>query len=71
MALDECYDLSDEERSFFGIQDDDELKAHIIQVLAEAHKVCNREPRQNQHGNSCLVVVYPYPCIRLILQSES
>ena len=60
MALDErLYDLSDEERSFFkqqtGIQDDDELKAHIIQVQAEAYKVCNREPRQGQDRNSCLV----------------
>ena len=47
-ALDEClYDLTDEERFFFkqqtGIQDDDELKAHILQVQAEAYKVCNRE----------------------------
>ena len=37
--------LTDEERSFFkqqtGIQDDDELKAHILQVQAEAYKVCN------------------------------
>ena len=45
-ALDErLYDLTDEERSFFkqqtGIQDDDELKAHILQVQAEAYKVCN------------------------------
>jgi hypothetical protein len=43
-ALDErLYNLSDEERSFFkeqsGIQDDDELKAHIIQVQTEAYKV--------------------------------
>ena len=48
-ALDErLYDLTDEERSFFkqqtGIRDDDELKAHIIDVQAEAYKVCNREP---------------------------
>lgn len=48
-ALDErLYDLTDEERSFLkqqtGIQDDDELKAHILQVQAEAYKVCNREP---------------------------
>jgi hypothetical protein len=45
-ALDErLYDLTDEERSFFkhqtGIQDDDELKAHILQVQAEAYKVCD------------------------------
>ena len=43
-ALDErLYNLTDEERSFFieqfGIQDDDELKAHIIQVQTEAYKV--------------------------------
>ena len=60
MALDErLYDLSDEESSFFkqqtGIQDDDELKEHIIQVQAEAYKVCSRERRQSQDGNSCLV----------------
>ena len=46
LALDErLYDLTDEERSFFkqqtGIQDDDELKAHILQVQAEAYKVCD------------------------------
>jgi hypothetical protein len=51
-ALDErLYDLNDEERSFFklqtGIQDDDELKAHIIQVQTEAYKVRNSEPRQS------------------------
>ena len=45
-ALDErLYDLTDEERSFFKqqteIQDDDEHKAHILQVQAEAYKVCN------------------------------
>jgi len=44
VALDESlYNLSDEERAFFkqqtGIQDDDELKAHILQVQAEAYKV--------------------------------
>ena len=43
-ALDErLYDLSDEERSFLkeqsGIQDDDELKEHVIQVQTEAYKV--------------------------------
>jgi len=60
-ALDErLYDLTDEERSFFrqqtGIQDDDELKAHILQVQAEAYKVCNREPLMEIHVIiSCLV----------------
>jgi hypothetical protein len=44
VALDESlYNLTDEERAFFkqqtGIQDDDELKAHIVQVQAEAYKV--------------------------------
>jgi hypothetical protein len=48
-ALDErLYDLNDEERSFFkdqsGIQDDEELKAHIFQVQAEAYKVCGQKP---------------------------
>jgi len=43
-ALDErFYDLTDQERAFFkqqtGIQDDDELKTHILQVQAEAYKV--------------------------------
>jgi len=43
-ALDErCYYLTDEERTFFkqqtGIQDDEELKAHILEVQAEAYKV--------------------------------
>ena len=44
-ALDErFYDLTDEERAFLkqqtGIQDDEELKTHILQVQAEAYKVC-------------------------------
>ena len=43
-ALDErLYYLTDEESTFFkqqtGIQDDDELKAHILEVQAEAYKV--------------------------------
>ena len=51
-ALDErLYDLSDEERSFFkeqsGIQDDNELKEHIIQVQTEAYKVGNLTPRKS------------------------
>ena len=51
-ALDErLYDLSDEERSFLkeqsGIQDDDELKEHIIQVQTEAYKVGNLTPRKS------------------------
>ena len=59
-ALDESlYDPTDEESSFFkqqtGIQDDEELKAHIIQVQSEAYKVCNREPRESQCGNSRLI----------------
>lgn len=48
-ALDErLYDLTDEERTFFkqqtGIQDDDELKMHILRVQAEAYKVCRLVP---------------------------
>jgi hypothetical protein len=44
-ALDErLYDLTEEERTFFkqqtGIQGDDELRAHIFQVQAEAYEVC-------------------------------
>ena len=44
VALSETlYSLTDEERTFFkqqtGIQGDDELKAHILQVQAEAYKV--------------------------------
>ena len=38
------YNLTDEESAFFkqqtGIQDDHDLKAHILQVQAEAYKVC-------------------------------
>ena len=54
-ALDErLYNLNDEERSFYkeqsGIQDDEELKAHILQVQAEAYKVCSQKA---DHGNSC------------------
>jgi hypothetical protein len=45
MALDErLYDLTEDERTFFkqqtGIQNDDELKAHLFQVQAEAYEVC-------------------------------
>ena len=48
MALDESlYDLTEEERAFFkqqtGISDDDELKAHILRLQAEAYEVCIRE----------------------------
>lgn len=44
-ALDErLYDLTEEERTFFkqqtGIQGDDELRAHLFQVQAEAYEVC-------------------------------
>jgi hypothetical protein len=44
MAWDErLYDLTEDERAFFkqqtGIQSDDELKAHLIQVQAEAYEV--------------------------------
>ena len=44
--LDErLYDLTDEESRFFkqqtGMQDDDELKAHILELQVEAYKVCN------------------------------
>jgi len=39
------YNLSEEERAFLkeqtGIQDDDELKAHVFQLQAEAYKVCS------------------------------
>jgi hypothetical protein len=47
LALDESlYNLPEEERSFFkqqtGIPDDDELKAHILRVQAEAYEVCIR-----------------------------
>ena len=51
-ALDErFYDLTDEERTFFkqqtGIQDDEELKTHILQVQVEAYKVCRLVPLAN------------------------
>lgn len=44
-ALDErLYDLTEEECTFFkqqtGIQGDDELRAHLFQVQAEAYEVC-------------------------------
>ena len=48
LALDEnLYDLTEEECAFFkqrtGILDDDELKAHILRLQAEAYEVCIRE----------------------------
>jgi hypothetical protein len=47
LALDESlYNFTEEERTFFkqqtGIPNDDELKAHIIRVQAEAYEVCIR-----------------------------
>ena len=47
LTLDESlYDFTEEERTFFrqqtGISDDDELKAHIFRVQAEAYEVCIR-----------------------------
>jgi hypothetical protein len=67
-ALDErLYDLTDEERSFFkqqtGIQDDDELKAHIVQVQAEAYKVNLCKFTMEIHA-ILMRQVHPYPCIR-------
>ena len=55
-ALDErLYDLTEEERTFFkqqtGIESDDELKAHLLQVQAEAYEVCTHEHRRCQRGN--------------------
>ena len=52
-ALDErFYHLTDEERTFFkqqtGIQDDDELKAHVLEVQAEAYKV--RSPARRRQS---------------------
>ena len=48
-SLDESlYSLTEEERTFFkqqtGIPDDDELKAHILRVQAEAYEVCTLYP---------------------------
>lgn len=45
LALDDSlYDFTEEELTFFkqqtGIPDDDELKAHIFRVQAEAYEVC-------------------------------
>jgi hypothetical protein len=45
MALDErLYDLTEEEHTFFkqqtGIQGEDELKSHLVQVQNEAYEVC-------------------------------
>lgn len=47
MALDESlYGLTEDERTFLkqqtGIADDDELKAHVLRVQAEAYEVCIR-----------------------------
>jgi hypothetical protein len=50
LALDESlYNLTEEEHTFFkqqtGIPNDDELKAHIFRVQAEAYEVRIRELR--------------------------
>ena len=47
LALDESlYGLTEDERTFLkqqtGIADDDELKAHVLRVQAEAYEVCIR-----------------------------
>ena len=69
-ALDErLYDLSDEERSFLkeqsGIQDDYELKEHVIQVQTEAYKVNFRKAKSWRFMQTFVLQVHPYPCIRL------
>ena len=69
-ALDErLYDLSDEERSFLkeqsGIQDDDELKEHVIQVQTEAYKVNFGKAKSWRFMQTFVLQVHPYPCIRL------
>jgi hypothetical protein len=73
-VLDEdLYNLGEEERAFLkqqtGIQDDDELKAHVLQLQAEAYKVCNF--RSTTLANLCMFTpltylkwVHPYSCIR-------
>jgi hypothetical protein len=48
LALDESlYNFAEDERTFLkqqtGILDDDELKAHVVRVQAEAYEVCIRE----------------------------
>jgi hypothetical protein len=54
IPLDErFYDLTNEDRAFFkqqtGIQDDEELKTHILQVQAEAYKVCRLDVATAKH----------------------
>ena len=71
-ALDErLYDLSDEQRSFFkdqsGIQDEEELKAHIFRVQAEAYKVCTLQSKTSEKLTTeihAIFQVHSYPCIR-------
>ena len=71
-ALDESlYDLTEEERTFFkqqvGISDDNELKAHIFRVQAEAYEVCIAawKAKFTKLSISKKNQVHPYPCIRL------
>ena len=60
LKLDEqLYDLNEEERRFLkgqtGIQEDDELKAHILQLQAEAYKV--RSLRSSTFANLRLTLI--------------
>jgi len=57
-ALDErLYGLSDEERAFFKeqteIRDDEELKTHILELQAEAYKVC-----RTWHGDDRVLMTH-------------
>ena len=60
------YNLDEEQRVFFkeqtGIQDDNELRDHILQVQAEAYAVSL--PATPIISITVHLQVYPYPCIR-------
>lgn len=65
-----CYKLDDQEAAFFksmtGIQDDAELKEHILRVQAKAYSVrIGGVPSPRQAYLFCSSPqVYEYPCIR-------
>ncbi len=70
--LDESlYAPDDEEKAFMktttGIQDDDELKRHIIAVQTKAFGVSMQLHRMQEAGShsSLFYQLYKYPCIRM------
>ena len=70
IPLDEnLYDVQDDQALAFmksetGIEDDAELKRHVINIQTEAYAVCSHFHRPSLSFRLTCGQVYPYPCIR-------